>query len=122
LHPFGFGQTNPSTQERPRRALPTEPEPQTSSKSIPIWCRFEWSPRRQRRLARNLKKEDFKLYEDGSTPIASFNIEKIERRAASGGDRLRDDLSAAMTPEEVIVSDAMREFSRRFGRHPAVSR
>src|SRR2546430_7190532 len=33
------------------------------------------------RLVRNLKKEDFKLFEDGiERPIASFNVEKIEGR------------------------------------------
>src|SRR5436853_1575540 len=74
------------------------------------------------RLVRNLKKEDFKLYEDGiERPIASFNVEKIEGAPRPVAIVFAIDLSGSMTPEEVDrVSDAMREFSRQLASHPAV--
>jgi len=73
-------------------------------------------------LVRNLKKEDFKLYEDGAErSIASFNIEKIEGAPRPLAIVFTLDLSGSMTPEEIDrVTDAMREFSRRLADHPAV--
>src|SRR5258708_24679095 len=69
-----------STKERPRRVLPTETEPQEIIKIetdlVPVEVTVTDA---KGRLVRNLKKEDFKLYEDGAErPIASFNVEKIE--------------------------------------------
>jgi len=56
-----FGQTNPSTQERPRRALPTEPEPQDIIKVDTDLVPLDVvATDAKGRLARNLKKEDFK--------------------------------------------------------------
>ncbi|HEY0350045.1 MAG TPA: VWA domain-containing protein [Pyrinomonadaceae bacterium] len=118
-----FGQTNPSTQERPRRALPTEPEPQDIIKVDTDLVPLDVvATDAKGRLVRNLKKEDFKLYEDGiERPIASFNIEKIEGATRPVAIVFAIDLSGSMTPEEIDrVSDAMREFSRRLAEHPAV--
>jgi Ca-activated chloride channel family protein len=118
-----FGQTNPSTQERPRRALPTEPEPQDIIKVDTDLVPLDVVATDVKgRLVRNLKKEDFKLYEDGiERPIASFNIEKIEGAPRPVAIVFAIDLSGSMTPEEIDrVSDAMREFSRRLAEHPAV--
>src|SRR5437660_7552154 len=118
-----FSQTNPSTQERPRRALPTEPDAQDIIKVdtdlVPLDLVVTDA---KGRLVRNLKKEDFKLYEDGiERPIASFNIEKIEGAPRPLAIVFAIDLSGSMTPEEVArVSDAMREFSKRLAEHPAV--
>src|SRR5436853_3995253 len=74
------------------------------------------------RLVRNLKKEDFKLYEDGiERPIASFNVEKIAGMPRPVAIVFALDLSGSMTPEEIDrVADAMREFSRQLADHPAV--
>src|SRR5207302_2611032 len=71
---------------------------------------------------RNLKKEDFKLYEDGvARPIASFNIEKIEGAPRPVAIVFALDISGSMTPAEIDrVSDAMREFSKQLSDHPAV--
>jgi len=45
------------------------------------------------------------------TPIASFNVEKIEGAPRPVAIVFALDLSGSMTPEEVArVSDAMREF------------
>ena len=110
-------------QERPRRVLPTESEPQDIIKIdtdlVPVDVTVTDA---KGRLVRNLKKEDFKLYEDGiERPIASMNIEKIEGAPRPVAIVFALDLSGSMTPEEVArVSDAMREFSRQLAEHPAV--
>ena len=114
---------NPPTQERPRRALPAEPDAQDIIKVDTDLVPLDVvATDAKGRLVRNLKKEDFKLYEDGiERPIASFNIEKIEGAPRPVAIVFAIDLSGSMTPEEVDrVSDAMREFSRRLAEHPAV--
>ena len=116
-------QGDPSKQDRPRRAMPSNNEPQDVIKIdtdlVPLDVVVTDS---KGRLVRNLKKEDFKLYEDGAErPIASFNVEKIEGSPRPVSIVFALDLSGSMTPEEIArVSDAMREFSRRLADHPAV--
>jgi VWFA-related protein len=113
----------PSTKERPRRVVPAETDPQDIIKIdtdlVPVDVTVLDS---QGRLVRNLKKEDFKLFEDGAErPIASFNVQKIEGAPRPVAIVFALDLSRSMTPAEVArVSDAMREFSRRLAEHPAV--
>src|SRR6266853_5997830 len=112
-----------SKKERPRRVLPTETEPQDIIKIdtdlVPLDVTVTDA---KGRLVRNLKKEDFKLYEDGiERPIASFNVEKIEGAPRPAAIVFALDLSGSMSPEEIErVADAMREFSRRLSEHPAV--
>src|SRR5919198_1064131 len=116
-------QEDATKQERPRRALPTETEPQEVIKIdtdlVPIDVTVTDA---KGRLVRNLKKEDFKLYEDGvERPIASFNVEKIEGAPRPVAIVFALDVSGSMTAEEIErLSDAMREFSRRLAEHPAV--
>jgi VWFA-related protein len=113
----------PATQERPRRAMPAEETPQDVIKIdtdlVPIDVVVTDT---KGRLIRNLKKEDFKLFEDGnSRSISSFNIEKIEGEPRPLAIVFALDLSGSMTPEEIDrVSDAMREFSSRLADHPSV--
>jgi len=113
----------PANKERPRRVLPAETDPQDVIKIdtdlVPIDVTVTDA---KGRLVRNLKKEDFKLYEDGvEREIASFNVEKIEGAPRPVAIVFALDLSGSMTPEEVDrVSEAMREFSRRLAEHPAV--
>src|SRR5438105_15906974 len=82
LVPFlAQAQQDAAQKQRPRRALPSESEPQDVIKVdtdlVPIDVTVSDS---QGRLVRNLKKEDFKLYEDGiERPIACFNVETLER-------------------------------------------
>ena len=73
-------------------------------------------------LVRDLKKEDFKLFEDGvERPISSFNVETIAGSPRPVAIVFAIDISGSMTREEVDrVSEAMREFSRRLANHPAV--
>jgi len=112
-----------STKERPRRVLPADTEPQDVIKIdtdlVPVDITVTDA---KGLLVRNLKKEDFKLYEDSTErPISSFNVERIEGAPRPVAIVFALDLSGSMTPEEVArVSDAMREFSRRLAEHPAV--
>ena len=114
---------DPPNQERPRRVLPTESEPQDVLKIdtdlVPIDVTVTDA---KGRLVRNLTKKDFRLYEDGvEREIASFNVEKIEGAPRPVAIVFALDLSGSMTAEEMSrVSDAMREFSRRLNEHPAV--
>ena len=116
-------QQNPADQQRPRRALPAENEPQDVIKIdtdlVPVDVIVTDD---KGRLVRNLKKEDFKLYEDGvARPIESFNIETIEGAPRPVAIVFALDISGSMTPEEIErVSSAMREFSQRLADHPAV--
>src|SRR5205814_2328115 len=114
---------NPTQKERPRRVLPSDSEPQDVIKVdtdlVPIDVTVTDS---KGRLVRNLRKDDFKLYEDGiERSIASFNVEKIEGAPRPVAIVFALDLSGSMTTEEVgRVTDAMREFSKRLAEHPAV--
>lgn len=118
-----IAQQSPPNQERPRRALPTETETQDiiriETDLVPVDVIVTDS---KGRLVRDLKKENFKLFEDGvERPIASFNVEKIEGAPRPLAIVFAIDVSGSMTPEEVArVTDAMREFSRRLADHPAV--
>src|SRR5712671_4538450 len=118
----GFAQDDPAKKERPRRVLPTEAEPQEILKIdtdlVPLDVTVTDA---KGRLVRNLKKEDFKLFEDGiERPIASFNVERIEGAPRPAAIVFALDLSGSMKPEEMArVSVAMREFSRRLAEHPA---
>src|SRR5580765_5525123 len=120
---LAFGQDNPANKERPRRVLPTDNEPQDVIKVdtdlVPVDVTVTDA---KGRLVRDLKKEDFKLFEDGvERPIASFNLEKIQGSPRPVAIVFAIDVSGSMTPEEVgRVSDAMREFSRQLADHPAV--
>ena len=117
------GQDNPPAKERPRRVMPAENEPQdvvkidTDLVAVDI---VATDPKG--RLVRNLKREDFKLFEDGvEEPIASFNVEKIAGTPRPVAIVFALDLSGSMTAEEIDrVADAMREFSRQLAEHPAV--
>src|SRR5713101_919218 len=119
----GLAQDDPAKKERPRRVLPTETEPQDILKIDTDLAPLDVTVIDAKgRLVRNLKKEDFKLYEDGiERPIASFNVEKIEGAPRPAAIVFALDLSGSMSPEEIErVADAMREFSRRLSEHPAV--
>jgi len=121
--PQSHAQDDAAKKERPRRALPAEKEPQeviridTDLVSLDVTATDASG-----RPVRNLRKEDFKLYEDGiERPIASFNVEKVEGVPRPVAIVFALDLSGSMSPEEVgRVADAMREFSRRLTEHPAV--
>jgi len=118
-----FTQDDPAKKERPRRVLPAESEPQDILKIdtdlVPLDVTVTDA---KGRLVRNLKKEDFKLFEDGiERPIASFNVEKIEGAPRPAAIVFALDLSGSMKPEEMDrLTNAMREFSQRLSEHPAV--
>lgn len=114
---------DPTQQERPRRAMPAENEPQDVLKIdtdlVPVDV---IATDAKGRLVRNLTKDEFKLFEDGTErPIASFNVEKISGEPRPLAIVFALDVSGSMTPEEVQrLTNAMREFSRRLADQPAV--
>ena len=113
---------DPATRERPRRAMPTDSEPQDVIKVDTDLVPLDVvATDAKGRLVRDLKKEDFKLFEDGvERPIASFNVEQIEGSPRPVAIVFAIDVSGSMTHEEAArVGDAMREFSRRLADHPA---
>jgi Ca-activated chloride channel family protein len=118
-----FAQNDDAQKQRPRRALPSQTEPQDvitiDTDLVPIDVTVTDS---KGRLVRNLKKEDFKLYEDGvEREIASFNVEKIEGVPRPVAIVFALDFSGSMRPDEIErLGDAMREFSRRLVDHPAL--
>ncbi len=123
LWPDAVAQQTPPAQERPRRAMPTENEPQDVIKIDTDLVPVNVTVTDQKGLLiRDLKKENFKLYEDGiERPIASFNVETISGAPRPVAIVFAIDVSGSMTREEVDrVSAAMREFSRRLADHPAV--
>jgi Ca-activated chloride channel family protein len=120
--PRGIAQ-DASQQERPRRAMPAENEPQDVLKIdtdlVPVDV---IATDAKGRLVRSLTKDDFKLFEDNvERPIASFNVEKISGEPRPVAIVFALDVSGSMTPEEVQrLTNAMREFSRRLAGQPAV--
>jgi len=117
-----FAQTDPQ-KERPRRVMPADNDPQDviriDTDLVPVDVVVTDA---KGHLVRNLRKEDFKLFEDGSErPIASFNLEKVAGDPRPLAIVFALDLSGSMTPEEIQrVISAMREFSARLAAHPAV--
>jgi Ca-activated chloride channel family protein len=103
--------------------LPAESEPQEiikiDSDLVPVDVTVTDAAGRP---VRNLRKEDFKLYEDGvERTIDSFNLERIEGAPRPAAIVFALDLSGSMTAEEIDrVAGAMREFSRRLAEYPAV--
>jgi Ca-activated chloride channel homolog len=112
-----------SQQERPRRAMPAEDEPQDvlriDTDLVPVDV---IATDAKGRLVRNLVKDDFKLFEDNvERPIASFNLEKISGEPRPLAIVFALDVSGSMTAEEVQrLTNAMREFSHRLTGQPAV--
>jgi len=121
--PFSASAQNPQQQERPRRVMPTEEAPQDviriDTDLVPINVVVTDA---KGRLVRSLKKDDFKLFEDGiERNIESFNLEKVAGEPRPLAVVFALDVSGSMTAEEVQrVTAAMREFSRRLSGHPAV--
>jgi Ca-activated chloride channel family protein len=70
----------------------------------------------QGRPVRNLKAEDFKVYDEGvERPIAFFNVERRSGTPRPVAIVFAVDVSGSMTPDEMErLASAMRLFSRRF--------
>ena len=103
--------------------MPTDPEPQDVIKvDTDLVAMDVVVTDAKGHLVRDLKKDDFKLFEDGvERSVASFNLEKVAGAPRPLAIVFALDVSGSMTPEEVQrVTDAMREFSRRLSGHPAV--
>src|SRR5262249_53153306 len=101
--PAVTGQQSPATQERPRRAMPADDQPQEIIKIdtdlVPVNVTVTDA---KGHLIRDLQKEDFKLFEDGvARPIASFNVETIAGSPRPVAIVFAIDISGSMTREEV---------------------
>lgn len=106
----------PEKLERPRRALPVQENPEdvlridtdlvtvdvtaTDTAGVPV---------------RNLRAEDFKLYEDGTEQkIALFNVERRSGEQRPVAIVFALDVSGSMTPEEMLrLQLAMKVFTKR---------
>lgn len=114
------GQSPPT--ERPRRVLPADTQPEdviridTNLVSVDVTALDTAG-----RPVRTLRKEDFKLYEDGiERPIALFNVERREDALRPVAVAFLLDLSGSMSAEEMQrLQYAMREFSQRLANHPS---
>lgn len=76
----------------------------------------------QGRSVRNLRREDFKLYEDGvQEPVSFFHVEKRNGEPRPVSVVFALDISGSMTPEEMDrLHSAMRAFSAELSNHPAL--
>ncbi|HEX8472525.1 MAG TPA: VWA domain-containing protein [Pyrinomonadaceae bacterium] len=74
------------------------------------------------RPVRNLRLEDFKIYEDEvERPISFFNVERRSGQPRPVAVVFAVDASGSMTPEEMVrIGNAMRAFSKRLSNHPSV--
>ncbi|MDT5061228.1 MAG: Ca-activated chloride channel [Acidobacteriota bacterium] len=108
----------PEKQERPRRALPPENQGEadevlridTDLVTVDVAVADEAG-----QPVRNLRAEDFKLYEDGTErPIAFYNVEKRGGLTRPVAIVFALDVSGSMTAEEMErLQSAMNLFSKR---------
>jgi Ca-activated chloride channel family protein len=73
------------------------------------------------RVVRDLRAEDFKLYEDGvERPVAFFQVERRGGEVRPVAVVFAVDVSGSMTPEELLkLGSAMRVFARHMEKHPS---
>lgn len=71
---------------------------------------------------RDLRPEDFKLYEDGTErPVSFFNVERRGGATRTAAVVFAVDVSGSMTAEEMLrLGGAMRAFTRHLAEHEAV--
>ena len=113
----------PQNQERPRRALPREQEPEdvvrvdTDLVSVDVIATDT-----EGRPIKNLKQEDFKLYSDGvEQPVSFFQLERREGEPRPLAIVFALDVSGSMTADEMNrVRSALRLFSGQLANHPVV--
>jgi len=112
-----------STQQRPRKVLPKEQEPEdvvrvdTDLVSVDVTAMdATGSP------VRNLRQEDFKVFSDDvEQPISFFQIEKRQGEARPLAIVFALDVSGSMTAEEIMrLRGALQSFSSHLSSHPAV--
>jgi Ca-activated chloride channel family protein len=112
-----------STQQRPRKVLPKEQEPEdvvrvdTDLVSVDVTAMDATG-----RPVRNLRQEDFKVFSDDvEQPISFFQIEKRQGEARPLAIVFALDVSGSMTAEEIMrLRGALQSFSNHLSSHPAV--
>jgi VWFA-related protein len=118
--------TQPSTvaqaeqpRERPRRAIPRDTLPEDPSELITVDTNLVLVDVDVRdaggRPVRDLKQQDFKLFEDGvERPIAFFNVEQREGARRPVAIVFDVDVSGSLSPQEMErIGQSLRVFSRR---------
>jgi Ca-activated chloride channel family protein len=116
---------NPASAQRPRRVTPPDPQGEpdevlrVETDLVPVDVAVtdaEGQP------VRNLRQEDFKLFEDGKErPISFFNVEKRSGMERPVAIVFTLDVSGSMTGEEMVrLQGALQAFSRQLSEHPAL--
>jgi Ca-activated chloride channel family protein len=112
--------SQPATaRERPRRAIPQDVLPEDSSDVLTVDTNLVLVDVDVRDAGgnpvRNLRRQDFKLFEDGvERPIAFFNVEQRDRARRPVAVVFAVDVSGSLTPPEMErIGQALRIFSQR---------
>jgi Ca-activated chloride channel family protein len=105
--------------ERPRRAIPPDTLPSDPSEVITVDTNLILVDVDVRDAGgnpvRNLRRQDFKLFEDGvERPIAFFNIEQRDSARRPVAVVFAVDVSGSLKPEEMqLIGRSLRVFSQR---------
>jgi Ca-activated chloride channel family protein len=106
-------------QGRPRRDAPAEVLPEDPSEVISVDTNLVLVDVDVRdaggRPVRNLRQQDFKLFDDGvERPIAFFNIERREGARRPVAIVFAVDISGSLTPREMLsIGQSLRNFAQR---------
>jgi Ca-activated chloride channel family protein len=113
-------ETQTPQQTRPRRAVPAETQSDETDEILRVDTDLVLVDvtvtDAAGRPVRNLKAEDFKVYDEGvERPIAFFNVERKSGTPRPVAIVFAVDVSGSMTPDEMErLASAMRIFLRRF--------
>jgi Ca-activated chloride channel family protein len=105
--------------ERPRRDAPAEVLPEDPSEVLTVDTNLVLVDVDVRdgggRPVRNLRQQDFKLFEDGvERPIAFFNVERREGARRPVAIVFAVDISGSLTPKEMqSIGQSLRTFAQR---------
>jgi VWFA-related protein len=113
------GARDAQPQGRPRRSAPAEVLPEDPSEVISVDTNLVLVDVDVRdaggRPVRNLRQQDFKLFEDGvERPIAFFNVERKEGARRPVAIVFAVDISGSLTPKEMqSIGQSLRTFAQR---------
>ncbi|MCA1815215.1 MAG: VWA domain-containing protein [Acidobacteria bacterium] len=108
-----------SPRERPRRAVPADVLPEDPSEILKVDTNLVLVDVDVRdeagRPVRNLRQQDFKLFDDGvERPIAFFNVEQKESARRPVAVVFAVDVSGSLTPEEMArIGQSLHTFAQR---------
>ncbi|MFL6230051.1 MAG: VWA domain-containing protein [Pyrinomonadaceae bacterium] len=117
--PTPDAQPTPSPHERPRRAIPTDVLPEDPTDVLTVDTNLVLVDVDVRDAGgnpvRNLRQQDFKLFEDGvERPIAFFNVEQRDNARRPVAVVFAVDVSGSLTPPEMErIGQSLRTFAQR---------